>query len=260
MTQPSTTRWRAKRFASSLACAVLLTLSAAARADLPHQVDAAIARGVRFLLRYQDDDTGAWREFNPEQRFRGGLTALVTYALLESGVAPDDEAMTKALEHLADTWITGTYGLALRANVWNAVPGGEHRARLANDVSELMGMARNGAYGYEAGGSDWRWDNSNSEYGAFGVWAGARADVPVSESYWRDVLRHWAGDQNPDGGWGYFHGRSFPYPDGTDYYGPATEPAMTAAGIATLFICVDNLPEYGPDGDADDLPPSLQRG
>ncbi|HEV8378554.1 MAG TPA: DUF4159 domain-containing protein [Tepidisphaeraceae bacterium] len=71
------------------------------------------------------------------------------------------------------------------------------------------------------------WDNSNSQYGLMGVWAGAEAGIEVPGNYWAIVDQHWKRWQLQTGEWEY---------DGTEkrgYY------SMTVAGIASLFITYD---------------------
>jgi hypothetical protein len=72
------------------------------------------------------------------------------------------------------------------------------------------------------------WDNSNSQYGLFGVWSGAQANIAVPLSYWKEIESHWDGCANPDGSWPYQTG-----PGGTF--------TMTCAGIASLLVATDYL-------------------
>src|SRR5207253_8684119 len=79
------------------------------------------------------------------------------------------------------------------------------------------------------------WDNSNSQYGLLGVWAGAEAGIEVPDKYWMFADQHWKRWQLPSGEWEY---------DGTEkrgYY------AMTVAGIASLLITYDfvEAPAFG---------------
>jgi len=73
-------------------------------------------------------------------------------------------------------------------------------------------------------------DNSNSQYGLLGVWAGAKAHLEVPKQYWQLVMQYWVSSQNPDGGWAY-RSRN----PGDSYA------SMTVAGLASLYVCVDNL-------------------
>lgn len=72
------------------------------------------------------------------------------------------------------------------------------------------------------------WDNSNSQYGLLGVWAGAEVGIEVPEQYWKDVEHHWVAWQLRDGQWSYrAHGNGYL--------------AMNCAGIASLLVTHDYL-------------------
>ena len=73
------------------------------------------------------------------------------------------------------------------------------------------------------------WDNSNSQYGLLGVWAGAEVGAEVPDAYWGLVDRHWKACQLPGGQWAYNA------QDRQGYY------AMTCAGIASLLVTHDYL-------------------
>lgn len=73
------------------------------------------------------------------------------------------------------------------------------------------------------------WDNSNSQYGLLGVWAGAEVGIEVPDQYWRDVEQHWVKWQLGTGEWTY-HAH-----DPAGYY------AMTTAGTASLLVTHDYL-------------------
>jgi hypothetical protein len=77
--------------------------------------------------------------------------------------------------------------------------------------------------------SDGDWDNSNSQYGALGMWAGIDAGGSASGAYWSDVQSHWESTQTISGGWGYRRGD------------PTATIAMTAAGTTMLFVARDQL-------------------
>jgi squalene-hopene/tetraprenyl-beta-curcumene cyclase len=75
----------------------LLLLSRWTLAEAPvdaAQLNASTERAVEFLRTTQADD-GSWT--SPEQP---GISALVTFALLKSGVGPEDPTVQKALKHL----------------------------------------------------------------------------------------------------------------------------------------------------------------
>ena len=94
-------RSRRRWFLGALACLVVVTSvsfnATTAHADdaaLASQVDATQAEGVAYLRIVQAED-GSWT--SPQQP---GITALVTTALLRSGVPADDPMIVKALSHL----------------------------------------------------------------------------------------------------------------------------------------------------------------
>lgn len=73
------------------------------------------------------------------------------------------------------------------------------------------------------------WDNSNSQYGVMGVWAGAQRGIEVPDAYWAAVRNHWLSCQLADGQWPYRKDR------------PVGYLAMNCAGIATMMILHDAL-------------------
>ena len=215
-------------------------------------VEKAIRQAVRFLLSSQGAG-GSWSvQGGPgagggfTDRYAVGRTALVAYALLEAGTPDRTPAVGGALSWIGGQKTDQTYCVALRANAMLAGGAGnpDYRKLLAGDVTALIKGMRRGGYGYElslpspgvsTGDASWA-DYSNGQYGVLGVWAGARAGMEIPRRYWLEVEKHWLAGQNADGGWGYraaaqagagVRNRSYP--------------AMTAAGVATLFVCMDNL-------------------
>jgi len=73
------------------------------------------------------------------------------------------------------------------------------------------------------------WDNSNSQYGLLGVWAGAEVGVEVPDSYWKAVEQHWLLCELASGQWTYRKN------DGKPTF------AMTCAGVASLLVTHDYL-------------------
>ena len=221
-------------------------------------VEIAIQAGIEFLWKRQLPD-GSWgpQGTPPHHVYPVGPTALVCYALLESGVKVQDPRMAKALAWLAKQKTDRTYSVALRANVWlaaNKQTKGEYLSRLRADKDILVKSTRLGSYGYVSDGKPHSGDNSNSQFGLLGVWAARQADIEVSSRYWDMVLRHWERTQNPDGGWPYNTKSTTPSQR-------QTKPTMTAAGVASLFVCLDNVNPQQFVGCARDIrDPHLERG
>lgn len=224
----------------------------AARGATPAEIDAAIARGQKFLLS-QMKAPGRW-EPEPKrrghdhdwQRFQGdtwgGYTAVATYALLASGKSPQDEQLAAAVKFLKTADLVGVYALGMRAQVWSLLPqSAETRQLLAKDAAAILrtlntkGRAA-GLWDYDdpspTGG---RIDHSVSQFGVLGLWAASQNGADVNPKLWATFDDAWKNNQHPDGGWS--------YDGGPDDEGKPPTHTMTAAGIATLFITQEFLPD-----------------
>jgi len=215
-------------------------------------VSKAIKKGVEYLLKAQGAD-GSWPGFGGD-KYPVGPTAMATYALLESEVYPaNDPRIKKALDWLAKRQAPGrltlgkktpkegggslycfkTYSLGLRANAFLAATKrglSDYKKNLRKDVAQLILSTKDGSYGYDSyGNGQSAGDNSNSQYGVLGVWAGAQADEEIPRAYWYKILKHWLACQGGDGGWAYHGG------------GRGSSQTMTTAGLASMFLCYDNL-------------------
>lgn len=211
------------------------------------EVARAIKKAQRFLLDAQNDD-GTWAVTQTAQVKGGvGSTAIVTYALLESGISPaSNEKVAKALDYLEKTKTEYTYSLAFRALAFASASRYKQKyAKPCRQDGEVLYRSfhkETGGYTYTAKGrpakeSDFTNfpgcpDASNSQYALLGVWTGARrAKAEVPRQYWKIIMDYWLEQQRADGGWGYSpgKGRSESYM------------AMTLAGLASVYICVDEL-------------------
>jgi len=198
----------------------------------------AMARGVGYLFSQQRSD-GQWLPYHSAKHVNAlGPTALATYALLESGPTAQHPRIIKALNALVRHSSDGTYTLACRANAYRAAnwqTRGKYYKQLQADAAKLWLGQVSGAYNYKAlpGEASARSDNSNSQFGLLGVWAAQQDGREVPISYWNAVIKHWERTQRPDGGWGY-GGRG-------GYNKGASMATLTAGGVASLFVCFDNI-------------------
>ena len=189
-------------------------------------VEQAIKTAIKFYWASQNAQ-GHWGAGGANGN-NTGISALAIYSLLAAGVNPQDPRMQKALAWLAKNETKGTYALGLRCYAFhlaNKKTLGKYREPLKKDATILIkrGM-KDGSYTY-AGPSG---DNSNSQYGLLGVWAAAAdGSVDIPYDYWKIVMKMWVGRQCTDGGWTY-RGRA-----------AAGKHTMTAAGVASLFVCYD---------------------
>src|SRR5690606_9958291 len=77
------------------------------------QVISSIERGVDYLKREQNP-RGNW---NDQLAFPGGVSALCTLALLNSGIEPSDPVVEKALTYLRRAKLEKTYTVTLQTMV-----------------------------------------------------------------------------------------------------------------------------------------------
>jgi len=175
---------------------------------------------------------GTWKSKQPA----GGVTALVTYALLASGESYQVPALTRALGWLERAEMKGTYAVALRAHVWARLPDA-FGPELEQDVDWLRAAQWKGLFDYvnparprSPGRSGVAVNSSLSrtQYGALAMWEYAKRGGDVDAAFWEQTSDWMVRSQLPDGGWN---------------YGPATSrrssPAdggMTCAGLTLLCV------------------------
>lgn len=203
------------------------------------EVEASLKLAKAFL--YSKQQNGNWEtapaglianDNSPAGGQWGGLTALVTYALLAAGENPQDASLSAALEFLKKANIRGVYALGLRMQVWLLLPPSKDVNALMKRDADLMlamtqarGSAR-GMHDYTAAGTSY--SHSRSQYAVLGCWA-AEQLVPelIPTKYWALAEQGWLNHQDPTGGWTY---------KAVGETQNALTPGMTAAGVATLFI------------------------
>jgi hypothetical protein len=192
-------------------------------------VKKAILRAAEYLWKQQGED-GSWPGHG-NGRYPTGPGAMAIYALLESGVNPQDPRMKKALAWLERTPEKMVYCLGMRANAWevaNRTTDDKYIEILKSDIRRVIESTADGSFHYETGGSPKHGgDNSTSQFGLLAMWAGSLNDVGIRTGVWTKCMNHWIRTQSPEGGW--------------DYKGIGNKPTMTAAGIASMYVCVDNL-------------------
>jgi hypothetical protein len=184
-----------------------------------------VGKGVAWL-RSKQGTNGAWTQSGP----RGGTTALCTLALLNSGLPADDPTVKRGLAYLQTVPVKRTYVVSLMCQAYAASGSKEYIRPLAGAtkwLSEAQGANGMWTYTKSRGKSG---DNSNTQFALLGLHEAHQADIPVSGRVWIRSRNHFRKTQNPDGGWGYY-GRK-----GQKSYG-----SMTAAGVASLYICGQRL-------------------
>jgi hypothetical protein len=205
------------------------------------QVGEAMEKGLKYLkAQFVRTRLGNAERVDPET-FQG-LNALAIYALLHAGQAVNDTELTpqsdmvkELLDRLKELPMNGnkaTYSRSLRISALGVYNRPEDRDTIRSDLDWLRRSSMQGAYTYSMppenrSRTSNTWDNSNSQYGALGVWAAAEAGFASTADYWREVEQHWIASQTITGGWGYAPNSTSP------------TLSMTAAGATMLFVARD---------------------
>lgn len=223
----------------AVAALVLLVARPVTAADLSdEQVRNAIRRGMTFLKSQQRAD-GSWTD---HQIYTGGVTSLVTLALLNSGEQVDSPVIQKALDHLRSLdQPKMVYSAALQTMALCAGEPKKDRLIIIRNVKwlesiQLASGDRRGAWNYsERGGrgGNLGGDNSNTQFALLALHEAERIGVEVRRETWERALEYWLRTQATSGAWGYTEGDP---PTGS----------MTCAGIASVVICAGKIS----DGDA----------
>lgn len=225
MTQPVNSRGRGRKQAHPLLLAFLASSMLLLARPASAQIDAetvkrSIDRGVAFLVD-QQRERGGWSEnaTNP-----GGVTALCTLALLESGLPIRHPAVSKALNYLRAFDTPGTtYSTALHLMVMARAAPRTERLRIARYAKWLVEAqnTRSGGWSYHTGQpTD---DPSNSQFALLALHQAERVGIEIPLQTWTSAQDYWQERQQPSGAWSY---NRFGLPTGS----------MTCAGVASLVI------------------------
>jgi hypothetical protein len=206
------------------------TVAGTLRAEVAaEQVRKAIDRGAAYLLAQQSGD-GSWPDMVGQS---GGVSALCTLALLNSGVEPDNEQMQRALNYLRKIKPERTYVVSLQTMVFARAEPDKDRVLIGRNVkwlesTQIAGGDYKGAWTYPgmAGGNG---DNSNSQFALLALHEAERVGVSADDRTWRLAKKYWENCQNGDGSWGY------------DKQETSGRGSMTCAGITSLVIAADKI-------------------
>ncbi len=224
-----------------LAMVLLLALAARTQAEItPEQVRDAIQRGVNYLKSQQSAARGGWSE-RPGQP--GGVSALCTLALLESGERPDSPAIERALAYLRGLGEPSTtYTSALQIMVFSAADPKKDLLQIRRHAewlakAQIVGGERTGSWTYYGqAGERTRGDNSNSQFALLGLFEAEQAGVEIDPRVWQRALEYWLSCQHEDGSWSYYKAVE------GESRAPSTG-SMTCAGIGALVIASGQLHE-----------------
>ncbi|MBE3070176.1 MAG: DUF4159 domain-containing protein [Acidobacteria bacterium] len=208
----------------------------------------AIEKAQEYLVGLQGGG-GAW----PEQRqpfatADYGHTEMVMYTLVYTGVHPNRDAITKGLEALLTRQLDYTYAIAMRtmayAHVQKKLAGKKRdlvRKALLIDANWLVqAQGSHGGWDYTSlNGSQGRYDLSNTQMAILALREAALAGIEIPRVVWERNHALYLKEQKQDGAWNY----GSPASGTNDHLGgnAAGYGTMTAAGLASIFITMDNL-------------------
>jgi hypothetical protein len=213
--------------------------------ELVEKVRKSIDLAKNFLIRKQNKTQGTWEEvvLGVLADMEGGQTALVTLALLNSGMEPNNPAMVKALDYLRTLKPKKTYVVALQNLVFL-------EARQSRDLPIIQSNAEwliQNAIGFKNGAGrleGWSYpgntisDNSNTQYALLGLYAAKQAGIKIEDKVWRAIQEYYVRTQvseSPTSGkWAYY-----PQPNIKD----SPSFSMTVAGTCGLIIAGMGLDE-----------------
>jgi len=247
-----------------LLTAVLLPRALPAAEVSDDEILSAINKGADYLLSHKNG-TDNWEE-GPKSDFgdqTGGVTSLVLYALLQCGESSENPRIMRTSPDLAPVikWVSNTkpaatyaasYQLMALAPLYKSKPEVRVAANRARDYLRDA-ISADGAFSYHGPrdrsvkpeadafvGPNW-WDNSNSQLAVLAMWYAEDYQIEVPERFWKAVDRHWRGHQDKSGGWCYHDTPPIGDPRWTEI-----SPAMSSAGLATLYITSDRLNNDAP--------------
>ena len=208
----------------------------------------AIEKAQEHLIGLQGGG-GAW----PEQRqpfatADYGHTEMVMYTLVYTGVHPNRDAITKGLEALLTRQLDYTYAISMRtmayAHIQKKLAGKKRdlvRKALQMDANWLVSaQGDHGGWNYlSLNGSHGRYDLSNTQMAILALREAALAGIEIPRVVWERNHALYLKEQKQDGAWNY----GSPASETNDHLGGNTPGygTMTAAGLASLFITMDNL-------------------
>ncbi len=204
---------------------VLTVVRTVAAEVTDEQARQAMQKAVEYL-KSQQKTKGDWPELFPTAT--PGVTALVTLALVNSGVDVKSETIQNALTYLrAMGNPENTYGTSLQTMVFCIAEPNKDRPLISRNVqwlekAQLRDGPRIGSWGYAIGRGNG--DNSNAQFAILALYEAERIGIKVSPQTWKAALDYWLRVQNQDGSWSYMGSDS-----GTG--------SMTCAGLASVIIC-----------------------
>ncbi len=226
-------------------CIAIAACAAPARAVDDDDVRRAIEQAKEHLINRQDG-LGRWPERGYHRGISTGHTAMALLTLVFVGVHPNRGAVAKGLEQIMMepdqySYVTGLHVMALSRVLmqYQLVKENRTKLRLALVRKTMWLVQAQGSHGgwdyLSLGGSNARYDLSNTQLAILALGEAAQAGVEIPPHVWQRSQRLYFELQQASGAWNYgMHNAGIG--NDTPGYG-----SMTAAGLASIYICWDNL-------------------
>ncbi|MSR64069.1 MAG: hypothetical protein EXS08_16730 [Planctomycetes bacterium] len=182
------------------------------------RVNRSIALGVDYLKRLQLPD-GSFA--GQEGIHQGGMTALVAFTLVKSGVRHNDPALLRALEALEGNVFRSTYAASVHLLLCEALAQPKRRAEAQTSLDFLLANQESGVWGYPG----LHLCNSNTQFALLGLRAGHHLGLEVPEEAWIDAVDGLRMFQDRSGGFQYKPGER-----------PEPYAGMTSAALASWAV------------------------
>ena len=220
----------------------------AALALTDEQVVKAVERAQRYIMSQQGPD-GSWPEAKQHASPTPcGHTEMAVFTLVYTGIHPNRDAVSRGVNTLLTRNLDYTYAIAIRTMAY------AHLQRKLADkrrdmirkalITDTMWLVQaqgvHGGWDYTSlGGSNGRHDLSNTQLAVLALREAALAGVEIPRTVWERNYALYNKEQKNDGSWNYGSppvGQNNQLGGNTPGYG-----TMTAAGLASIFIDMDNL-------------------
>ncbi len=209
--------------------------------ELVEKVRKAIDKSVRYLEKQQTKQ-GNWEGIllNFVANLEGGATSLVTLALLNAGVKPEDPVVARPLDYLRTlppkkTYVVGLQTMVLaEARQAKDAPLIQRNADwiVANAIGFNNGQGRLQGWSYPGNQVA---DNSNTQYALLGLYAAKQSGTKIDPRIWKQIEQYYIENMteaSPTSAfWKYHNGNFDKSPSFT----------MTVAGVCGLIIAAMGL-------------------
>ena len=204
------------------------------------QVQRAIEKAKEWLIGMSQN--GKWPQY--EEHYAGGTTCMALYTLAYIGEGPNRPVITAALDNVLTAASNSAYVHSMRimalATLQNKLTGTKRdtvRQAMTADVQWLVNnQHKDGGWDYFDNKASDRIDFSNTQMAILALWNAVLAGIEIPPTVWQRTQALYYKKQQQDGSWN--------YGDPTDAAGGGNTPgygSMTAAGLATIYICADML-------------------